>query len=297
MSNSILRFIDIFNTREKAIAVWIVLALIFILAKKNIRELFSEMFKLLFSKKILLVNTITLLYVSIVILLLYRIHLWNFGLLKDSIYWVTGTAIVLLFNIIDANKEKQFFKKITLDSVKLMIIIEFIVNFYTFNFWIELLLVPIFFLIGGLIAISETEKKYQQVNNFLNSVTSIIGIYFLVYFFFKLATDYHTFINLDSFHVLIHPPILTITFIPFLYLFALFMAYETLFLRLGFFVKDRTLLKFIKHQIFRVCNLNLSKINKFSKNNANQLNQVTDKSMAISIISNFKNNDQKKVVL
>ena len=224
------------------------------------------------------------------ILFLFRIQLWNFGLLKDSIYWVLGFAIVLLFNINVAYIEKKFFIKIAYDCFKLIIILEFVVNFYVFDFWVELFFVPFLFIIGCLHAVSETEKKYELINKLLNSILATIGFLYLGYFFINLFLDYHTFINLDTLQSMILPPILTLSFIPFIYLLALYMSYESLFLRLSMFMINKSLLKFTKRQIFVKYRFSFSKLNNFIQNNAYKLHHATDRESILKILNQINTN-------
>ena len=54
--------------------------------------------------------------------------------------------------------------------------------------------------------------------------------------------------------------------IPFIYFFALFMQYETLFIRLSIRIsKNRKLFRYAKFQIFKVSLFNLKKLSHFAK--------------------------------
>ena len=61
------------------------------------------------------------------------------------------------------------------------------------------------------------------------------------------------------------PILFSITFIPFVYSAALYSGHETLFIRLGFFVDDASVLKYAKMKTIFAFNLNLWKLNKWSK--------------------------------
>jgi hypothetical protein len=84
------------------------------------------------------------------------------------------------------------------------------------------------------------------------------------------------------------PPLLSFALIPFLYLFALIMAYETLFVRLDIFLKnDKALAKFAKIKIFKLCFLNLKKLNKFAKENTPDFLNLKDKNDIVSLVRKF----------
>ena len=82
---------------------------------------------------------------------------------------------------------------------------------------------------------------------------------------------------------------LLITFMPFLYLTAIYMAYELLFIRLDIFLKkDDDVAKYAKKRIFLLCNINLSRLNKFAKENTSKLTGFNDKAGIDKIVSDFK---------
>jgi len=71
----------------------------------------------------------------------YRIGFWQDALLGETIIWIFGVGFALLINAGRTN-EKDFFKKAILDNIKIVVIIEFLVNIYVFDLWAELILVP-----------------------------------------------------------------------------------------------------------------------------------------------------------
>ena len=63
---------------------------------------------------------------------------------------------------IEKAKDKYFFTKLIKENIALITIIEFILNFWTFELITEIIIVPVFVLIGVLYAISSSDKKYQK---------------------------------------------------------------------------------------------------------------------------------------
>src|SRR2546421_9768941 len=153
--------VNFFNNREKALIIWILIVLVLLLANKDIRPSFLSVLKALFATKIVIALLVMLAYISLVVFAAYTVHFWDLSLLKDTIMWVLGTAVIMFVNYDKAIKESHYFKKVLLDNVKLVILLEFIINFYVFNLVVELLLVPVLFAIAALLAISGTKKEYK----------------------------------------------------------------------------------------------------------------------------------------
>lgn len=288
-------FFESFNNREKAIVVWLLLFFVWILFRKDTRIAVFNVLKVFFDKKIISIVLGMLLYTLLIVFSLYKLGIWDTFLLKDTVFWIIGTALVLLFSTNKATQNVSFFKKTVINAFKLVIILEFIINFYAFNFWVEMIFIPILVLIGGMSALSETKEEYKTVKRFINSILAFIGFFLVIYAVGNVIANYQTFANLRNLNTLILPPLLTLFYIPYLYLFALVMAYETLFIRLGIFIKDTHLLDFTKQRIVLLCNLNLGKLNRFAQTYTREFMKLNSKSAVKKLISDFQSKNKKKL--
>ncbi len=81
-------------------------------------------------------------------------------------------------------------------------------------------------------------------------------------------------------------PLLTFVFLPFVYLMALFMKYENIFVRIDIFNKDLKLAKFAKRKVFTVYHFNLMKLNKWSKETG--ILKFSSKEDTVSSIQKYK---------
>lgn len=285
---SIWAFFESFNNRERAIVVWLLLFSLWMLLRKNTRVAVFNVLRAFLDKKIISIVLGMLLYTSLIVFSLHKLGLWNAFLLKDTAFWIIGTALVLLFNTNKATQNVSFFKETVLNAFKLIVILEFIINFYTLNFWLEMILIPTLVTIGGMSALTEIKTEYKTVKRFVNSLLAIIGFLMVIYATGNVVANYQTFVTLKNLNTLVLPPLLTLFYIPYLYFFALVMAYETLFVRLGIFVKDKRLLNFTKQRVLLLCNLNLGKLNLFAQAYTREFMELNSKSDVKKLISNFQ---------
>lgn len=256
------------NGREKAVLVWFVVFIIWMLSQKNIHKSLQGVLKFVFQMKMLSVFVAMLIYLFLILWLFYNFQIWDIELTKDIIFWIFGSAIILLMNVNKATQDDNYFKNILMDNLKLITILGFVVAFYSFNFWIEMIFVPVIFFIVAMGALAGIRKEYLQVKKVIDFVLSAVGISLIIYAVFQIVSDYKNFVSLNNLRSFILPPLLSFAFIPFLYIFALIIAYEALFVRLEYFLKnDKTQAKFIKIKIFKLCFLSLKKLNKLSKEN------------------------------
>ena len=267
-----MEYFDLLNSRKYALIIWLVVFFAWAILKKEIRNSFFGIFKTLAHRVFLCTFTALFLYLAFIIFLFSEVGLWNTTLIPETVFWFFGSAIVILFSVNDATQDNQFFKKIITNNLKLLVAIEFLVNVYTFHLVVELILLPIILLIVGVSALAETKKEYAQVKKFTDVILIAFGFFLIIFALFKVFVDYQGFATLTNLQSFILPPLLTLTYIPFLYVIALFMAYETLFVRLNLFTKENKNLRPVaKRKIILLCHLNLWKLNKFSKSSIQQL--------------------------
>lgn len=277
-----------FNDREKAVIIWLLIFLVWALFRENIRTSILDVLKALFQKKLVVVLAAMLLYVVLTVFLFYKIQLWDFLLIKDTVFWLLGTAFVLLMNANKATQNEHYLKEILLDNLKLILVLEFIVNLYTFSLWVEIIFMPLLFIIVAMGTVAEMKKEYMPVKKVIDTILAILGICLIIFAIFNLFSNYQSFATVDNLRAFLLPPLLTLAYMPFLYFFALLMAYESLFIRLDIFLKkDNALAKLAKQKILVLCHVNLGKLNKFITANNKEFLNLKDKNDVLNMIQKF----------
>ena len=220
---------------------------------------------MLFQKSFLKIYFILGIYLFLLFYGLFKTNIWSFNDLKDSIFWLFTVGFVLIFKSIEI-KDTKYFKTILQDSLKWTVFIEFIVNFYSFNFIVEFVMLPILVLITATQAYSELDIKYIQVTKLLTNILSIIGFVFLGFSIYKTIKGFDTFFSLNTLNFFILPVVLTVLFIPFVYFLSLYSTYESYFTRLNFMTVKKDKVKVVKNLIKRIANINLNRLNRIIEN-------------------------------
>lgn len=274
--------LDTFNNREIAIGIWFILFLFLVLVltftkKKKIRFL-PNLIKSLFHWKVITVFLIIFIYSSCIVIILYSINFWDFYLLKDTIIWILFTGIVTTVNSIISKDYDNLFKKIIYDNFKIIFIVEFIVNAYTFPLIAELFIVPIVFIIILFDTVASIDKKNACFSNFLKILQISIFIAIFSYSIYKIIVDYNNFFTLKTLKDISLAPILTVFFIPLIYFIVLITNYEQIFFRLSFMLKNsKEVNRYAKKEIIKYCLIRLKKVNNILKNNIPELIQIRTK--------------------
>lgn len=267
---------EIFSTRELSLIIWSIIIIIFFCFKIGISKSLKNLIYSFFAPKLTTIYIIMVLYTLCTLFVLNYFHLWNFTLLKDSVFWFITFAIVTFFKI-DKASNNDFFIKIINETFKLTLFLEFLSNFYNFNFWIELLIFPFILLVSLLKSFSELDNKNKVTTKLLSNIIVIVGLIYFLFAIYKTFQDYHVFFSVHNLNSLIVPVLLSFLSIPLFYFLALYNTYEQLFLRLPIMNSDPQIKNRLKRQIFNKAKFSLVKVNILRDKLINfDVNNITD---------------------
>ncbi len=278
------------NNRELAILLWILLALVFFIWKPDIRKSLTSVLKALAHKKILIPIIIVGIYALLEVVILKYLRIWDIFLIKDTIVWFLGTALVMLPNYEKVTLAGSNVKRLILDNIKLSFFLEFIANIYAFPLIVEFLLIPVLVIIVGMAALSEKDKKYQVVLTITNWLLTIYGITIIGHSLYLLISTITSSLTLATLYSLISYPVLTLFFLPCIYIFSLYATYEMLFLRVDWQLKQNTsLARYAKYRILKFANFDLGKLRLVNKNLKLELMNAYTKEQTESVIKSITN--------
>lgn len=269
------KIIDSLSTRELAYATWSLIAFTVCMFNKKIRESFANMIKALFAWKISVTLLAFFIHSALYVYILFNLGLWDISLLKDTLIWALSFGFISLMNAIKVN-ESKYFKTVLFSTINWIIALEFILNFFTFNLPIELIFVPIIVFSVMIKTYTSNKTEYKPVENLFKYILIIFGIAIFVFSLYKTIYHLNQVFTLDNLKSFLLPVYLSLTFLPFMYIFTLFCRYEVLWVRLNFLINDKQKRLRIKKQILLVANLNIDKLVSISKNISKPINVNND---------------------
>jgi hypothetical protein len=241
--------LDILNNREWALVIWFFIFVFFVLFSpkmKNVRESFKHILNAFFVKAIITTVALMMIYITLIVFGLFRIGLWELNQFKNTIIWAISVGALSLFRITSTKEDPHFLRKLVLDNLKLIAIVKFVVDFYTLGLFIELMLVPFFVVLGGMLALAPYDKEYHQVQKFLNGIMVILGVILIFHSIYMLATNFGEFAKKQTIYDFYVPPLLTFLYLPFLFIMKVLITYEQAFLRLQYYIKNSKVRRFAK---------------------------------------------------
>ncbi len=295
IKDAFLAIVSTLNNRELALGIWLIICIVLVLASKKIRGSVLNLIKIAFCAKFVAVYFTMLIYLMTTIYILYLAGLWDLSLLKDTIIWFFFTGVVSGFKGIEA-KDFHYFKARIKDYIKATLVIEFIIHSYPFSLFGELLLLPTITTLLIFMTFLDNSpefqvEKYTIVKKMFRFLNLALSIYIIFSAMSAAFWDLNNLRSANSIKSLVLPPILSVTFLGYIYFFALFCKYEEIFVRISFGEKkSKSLIAYIKIRIIAQCHINLNKVSNFWRPNALNILNIKNKEEAVAF---FKSIDKK----
>ena len=256
---------DFFTTREWASITLIALFILFSARTKKVRGSIFGVVKAFFHWKILLPIICAQIYISIFAYVLYKYGLWNTTILRETLFFLFYTSIVLILKYNNNDDRITSIKGIIEDTVKATLIIEFYLNIHTFSYGVELIiqfLLTFFYLMGAYN--KRDTKDLEKTYSCTQALFYGLSISLLVYSIYMSIGEWKENFTSQTVISLLVPMVATIAYWPFLYLFSVIKAYEEWFVRM-IFASNKEEYGFRKNQVFKACGINLSMIHFVSR--------------------------------
>lgn len=253
----------VFSAREQALILWLLAFALLILLSRPIRKSLYGMLKAFVALRKYI--GLLVLYCVVMVLPFALAGFWDKSLLKDTVFWFLGFAMVLFFNINKA-KSGAYFKKVVKDALKWTIVVEFVINFYTFSLTTELIILPVLVFLGLLQAEAEMREEHAIVAKFMQNLLPIIGFSLIVYTGYRMFAEYSKLFTTATLKSLLLPLVFSILALPYFYVLALYTNYESFFVRIKFMMNDEGMKKRLRWTILRVANVNLNRLTAIQQN-------------------------------
>lgn len=238
--------VTILNNREISIVIWTILPAIVIAGNTKTRQCLSQVLKALFVRPILTALVLMAVYVALEVLALRSVSLWKWGQLKATIVWTIAVGATTLVNLNQIVDNEEYFRKAIRGNFKVAVLIDFVVNVPVLNLFPELIFIPCTTLLAGLMAVAESNLRYAAVKRLLEWLLIALGLCILIYSLVRIFRQPTDFFQMHTLHDLLLPLLLSILYLPFIYMYVIYMIYQDIFLRLQYFVADPRVIRYTK---------------------------------------------------
>jgi hypothetical protein len=250
-----MRSISTLNTRETALVAWLTIGLLALLFRADVREGIAAILKNVLGSRILaglLLGGIA--YTTVAVLLLRGIGLWNVGLTKTTVLWFVGTGLARTYSL--ERKDAAYFKRLVLGTVAFPVVVEFLANLHTFRLLVEFPLVFVVFVLALLQVVPANDPSTRLVVKGCGFALGVIGFVVLAFSISDVVRDFDHVVTAERGREFLQPVLLTACFLPFLYVVALYGAYQTTLHMVRVGVRGdhpERLYRFARRSIIRAC--------------------------------------------
>lgn len=256
---------DILTSREWAIVIWGLIIFVFVVSKKAVRDSFFKAIRAMFGKNLIVIWINYIFYVFCITWAFSFLPFWNIIFIKDILIWTMFSGIVCYANAISKEADENYIRKILRDNFKLFIIIEFFVSTFTFNIFIELLIVPVSTILTMLYYFCENKIEFQSGKKILNILFVVFGFCFL-YGTIKVGIkEYKNLKTINTLVSFIIPFVYLVFMLPLIYAVELYAKYQVLFVYLSYKWQDKHIIRKSQFKILKICKFSVRKLIIFQK--------------------------------
>lgn len=209
---------ETFKNRQIAAGIWLLVAVGACLLSKNLRGCIWDLLKASVQKTLLVLIGSLGMYLAILCGLLLSLGLWATNQLPSTVLWFLFSGIAFSGRAVLTKDDENYFRNLVRDSVKVLVVVEFLIAEYSFSLAWELLLVPVTTLLGLLIVVSQAKTEHASVTRFLQLIFLAVVTLFLWHSITSLWEQPAAFLTTKTGRDFLLPILLTLGSIPFFYL-------------------------------------------------------------------------------
>jgi hypothetical protein len=216
--------IESISPREFALFFWITVILIAGVLYKPTRAALAGILPTVFAKSVIGPFALAALYVTGEVYLLKWLGLWDIAHLKTTIMWLITFAFVAMFEISQIKGHKSGIAAITRDIFAFTALFVFITELHSFAWYVEIAALPLIVSIQLMSEFSKRDPQYAKVARLFGCLVPAIGFGYFGYSVWMTTTHWSETATRSTAFDFVIPILLSLGFLPFLYVFRLIIA-------------------------------------------------------------------------
>lgn len=232
------------NNREISSLIWLIGFIFFLLWKSrngSLNEVTKNLLVAFFNSKIQVILLWGVFWIVVCVQVLRSLDIWDFANLKTTLLWSVSYAFVALMGATKINEERSYFKKAIREVFAVAAVVVFIVEAYSFSIIIELIFVPFLVLVSMVQAFSAKDPDHAQVHKLTGYMLVIAGFVYFGNGVYWAVSDFHGFSTIHNLREFFVPLILSVLFMPYLFLISIIITYEAVGSAVRVMINDESL--------------------------------------------------------
>jgi hypothetical protein len=259
---------DVINSitnRDLALCFWILVLIAWSFSKAPIRHALFSLLDAFTNRQILMAFGLAAATTAAYSYLFCLFGIWTLSQLKGTAAWFLFACALSMMDISNLSRNSSLFRKVALKNFELSILVDFYINMFHAHFLVELIILPIATTLTAMLVLSEKMEEFKPAISPLKTLLAIVGTMWLLFETYKLFTSFREIMNINTARDFALPLLLNLSFLPALFLFAAYTAYDSVFSRIQFIIKDPSLRTFTKIILLLQCQLNYMRLHEWAK--------------------------------
>lgn len=235
----------------------------------------ADVFRVFLNWKIIECVVGMILYTAVIVIILYAVGFWRLEMLKDTVLWFLFAGFTMALRFVVSRENERILRQVFYDNVKLVVLLEFLIGTYVMSLPAETVLVAFVMFLTVLDAVARLDDANASVAKMTGSLLVVIGFAILGFAIFRAIGDFRSLGTMDTVRSIAFPPLMSISFVPFVYVLVLVSAYESMFLRLAH-GGDRTadVIRYARRRILFRHGFSLRRLRDFAKRARFEIMQI-----------------------
>jgi len=171
---------------------------------------------------------------------------WSVANLKTTILWLVTFAFVTMFEVATAKNRKAGLGKITAEILSVAVLVTFIAELYSFPLIVELIALPFVTIVVLMAEMAKHKPEHALVGKLMGCLSGLIGFSYIGFSLWKSIELWRDTFTRANWLELVIPIILSVAFLPFLYAWRIYVAYNEIFTTISIFGIDRALVPYAR---------------------------------------------------
>lgn len=181
------------TSRDAALLTWIGVGVLLIVWSMirggEVGQSVVSVIRAFFAPKVVGMVALVAVWLVLVVYLAAGRGLWNSELLKDTIVIVAVGAFMAGFKALALMEGKATMRQEMGSIVALVVVLQFVANLRTFPYIVELILVPVAVLLGGMQALANHSDEHRAARPVINGMIVLFGLSIFVWSIYRVATS------------------------------------------------------------------------------------------------------------
>lgn len=219
----------ILDNREFAALILLGVGTLWVLSHRQVRESAAGLINAFIQPQIVASLVVMLAWVVLEVHIGAKLGLWSLQHLKGTVLWTICCGSVLLFKVTNVDSTGLFFRQSLTALVQITVFIEFFTNLYTMSLAAELVLQIVVVTLVLLVSTGSLKPEYKPAKRLCEVLLAGIGIGLLIY---SVTRVYMNWNQLEVWELILKlglPIWLTFGLLPFLFIFSVFVTYDSVF--------------------------------------------------------------------